>query len=58
MAIDPILHVFEVTAGTEKDLVRAETRDAAISKFEKITTIQGKKIDAKKAKAEYLYTIR
>lgn len=58
MSIDPILHIFEVTEGTRKDLVRAETREAAISKFEKITTIEGKKIDAKKAKAEYLYTIR
>ena len=58
MAINPINHVFEVTAGKECDLVIAETNDTAIAKFEKITTIMGKKIDTKKIKAEFLYTIK
>lgn len=57
MEIKPIMHVFQVTAGNESDLVRAETRDAAIAKFEKLTTIQGKKIDISKASAKHLFKV-
>ena len=58
MAINPINHVFEVKAGKYEDLVIAQTNDEAASKFEKITTIMGKKIDTKKIKTEFLYTIK
>ena len=41
-----INHIYECEAGSIKDLVLAETRDHAKTKFVHLTTIQGKKITA------------
>jgi hypothetical protein len=51
-------HVFECKAGKIHDLVIAETKDAAIAKFARLTTVQGKTITINEVKAEFLYTVR
>ena len=56
--IVPTIHIFEVSEGNVKDLVRAENKDVALAKFQNLTTILGKKIDIAKAKVEYLYTVK